>query len=66
MEFKWNPKKTAINIKKHSVSFPDAATVLNDPLAITFDDPAHSLNEQRFITIGYSNKNQLIVLSHTP
>ena len=65
MEFEWNPHKAVINIKKHSVSFSEATTVFNDPLAITFDDPAHSVNEQRFITIGYSNQNQLIVLSHT-
>ena len=65
MQFEWNPNKAVINIKKHNVSFSEAATVFNDPLAMTFDDPAHSVNEQRFITIGYSNRNQLIVLSHT-
>ena len=65
MEFEWNPEKAQINIKKHSVSFADATTVFNDPFAMTFDDPAHSINEQRFITIGYSNQNKLIVLSHT-
>ena len=65
MEFEWNPHKAQINIKKHNISFAEATTVFNDPIAQTFDDPAHSIDEQRFITIGYSSNNKLIVLAHT-
>lgn len=65
MQFEWNPEKAVINLKKHGVSFSEAATVFSDPLAITYDDPAHSITEQRFITVGNSTQNKLIVLSHT-
>ncbi|ACK73400.1 protein of unknown function DUF497 [Gloeothece citriformis PCC 7424] len=65
MEFEWNPEKAAINQKKHGVSFTEAATVFNDPLAITFDDPGHSQEEYRYITIGLSRQENLIVVSHT-
>ena len=42
MRFEWDPKKAAANLKKHVVSFQEAATVFGDPLAITFQDPDHS------------------------
>lgn len=50
---------------KHSVSFQEAATVFGDPLAITYDVPDHSLEEPRFITIGHTNRSQLMIVSHT-
>jgi len=65
MEFEWDPKKSVMNRKKHSVSFYDAATVFADPLAITFHDPDHSSGEHRFLTFGHSKMNQLIVVAHT-
>jgi uncharacterized DUF497 family protein len=65
MEFEWDPKKSEANRKKHGISFPDAATVFADPLAITFSDPDHSLGEQRFLTFGYSKMNLLLVVVHT-
>lgn len=65
MEFEWDPKKAAANEQKHSVTFQEAATVLGDPLAITFDDPDHSVNEQRSITFGLSGNRRLLVVSHT-
>jgi hypothetical protein len=45
MEFAWDPKKAEANKRKPSVSFHEAATVFGDPLAITFADPDHSLDE---------------------
>jgi uncharacterized DUF497 family protein len=65
MQFEWDPDKAAANEKKHGVSFHEAATVFGDPLAITFDDQDHSVNEQRYITFGLSGLNRLIVVSHT-
>jgi hypothetical protein len=65
MEFDWNPEKALINQKKHQVSFVEASTVFNDPLAMTFDDPSHSISEQRYITMGFSDQNRLIVVSYT-
>ena len=64
MEFEWDRKKAAQNLEKHEVSFDEAVTVFHDPLAATFDDPDHSLGEQRFITNGYSSQNRLIVVAH--
>jgi uncharacterized protein len=47
MEFEWDPKKAAANIRKHDVTFQEAATVFGDPLAVTFEDPDHSVIENR-------------------
>ncbi len=65
MEFEWDDKKSAINLKKHGVSFHEAATILGDSLAITFPDPDHSMGEHRYLTFGYSRSNNLIVVVHT-
>ena len=60
-----DPKKAATNLKKHGVSFQEAATVFGDPLAITFQDPDHSKDEERQLTFGLSLQRRLIVVSHT-
>jgi uncharacterized protein len=65
MEFEWDPKKAAANLKKHGVTFQEAATVFGDPLALTFPDPDHSENEERHLTFGLSLQKRLIVVSHT-
>jgi len=65
MEFEWDRDKAAQNLEKHEVSFDEAVTVFHDPLAATFDDPDHSAGEQRFVTVGYSSRNRLIVVAHT-
>ena len=65
MEFEWNPRKAEINLQKHGISFTEAGTVFGDNLAITVQDPDHSLNEDRFITIGWSNRRRLLMVSHT-
>lgn len=54
MVYKWAPAKAEQHLQKHGVSFDEAATVFLDPLALTFDDPDHSADEQLFITIGLS------------
>lgn len=64
MIYEWDPAKAAANLKKHKVSFDEATSVFTDPLALTFDDPDHSLDEKRFITIGTSNKNRVLFLAH--
>jgi len=46
MEFEWDPKKAEVNKRKHDVSFHEAPTVFGDPLAITFTDPDHSIDEE--------------------
>jgi len=64
MQFEWDPAKAARNLAKHGVSFDDASTVFGDPLAGTILDPRHSVEEQRFVTIGYSASGSLVVVIH--
>lgn len=65
MDFEWGPEKAESNLWKHGVSFTEAASVLADPLAVTFFDPDHSGEDDRFISIGTSSDDRLIILSHT-
>lgn len=65
MEFEWDQNKAVKNIAKHGVSFDEAATVFGDPLAVTYFDPDHSDDEDRFLTFGYSRNGVLLVVSHT-
>jgi uncharacterized protein len=64
MQFEWDPSKARQNLKKHGVSFDEAVTAFYDPLSATFDDPDHSLEEQRHVTIGFSSKGRLLVVAH--
>ncbi|MHC5720411.1 MAG: BrnT family toxin, partial [Nostoc sp.] len=63
--YEWNPKKAALNLEKHDVSFQEASTVFNDPLSVTFPDPNHSIRENRYVIIGISGFGQLLVVAHT-
>ncbi len=65
MLFEWDRRKAKSNLKKHDISFQEAATVFGDALAITFDDPDHSVNEHRFLTFGLSRTGKAIIVSHT-
>jgi uncharacterized protein len=65
MEFEWDPQKAEANQQKHGISFHQAATIFGDPLAITFADQDHSLDESRYLTFGLSRFNQLLAVSHT-
>lgn len=65
MKFEWHFQKAIANVEKHEVTFQEAATVFGDPLAITFEDPDHSLEENRHITFGLSIHKRLLVVSHT-
>lgn len=57
MKVEWDENKATSNLSKHKVSFEEAQTVFDDSLAVTIDDPDHSLDERRFITIGESSAN---------
>jgi uncharacterized DUF497 family protein len=63
--FRWDARKAAANRKKHGIDFHEAATVLDDTLSTTFPDYDHSTNESRFLTIGMSNRQRLLVVAHT-
>jgi hypothetical protein len=65
MEFEWDGSKAAANLKKHGVSFEEAKTVFDNPLALIFDDEAHSVYEQREIIIGHSRQNRLLLVCFT-
>ena len=65
MNFEWDEKKAIENQRKHGVSFDDATTVFGDPLAITYLDPLHSVDEDRYLTFGHTSQGRLIVVSHT-
>lgn len=65
MDFEWDPDKAELNLRKHDISFAEAGTVFGDDLAVTVPDPDHSLDEDRFITIGWSNRRRLVMVSHT-
>ncbi len=65
MQFEWDLKKAIKNKRKHGVTFEEASTVFADPLAITFADPNHSFDEDRYLTFGLSRLERLLVVSHT-
>ena len=64
MRFEWNARKAAANLRKHAVSFDEAASVFLDSLSATGDDPDHSLEERRFVTFGISSLGRLLVVAH--
>lgn len=66
MQFEWHRRKEETNQSKHGVTFEDATTVFGDPLALTFDDPDHSGDEERHLTFGISVTGKFLVVSHTP
>ena len=61
MRFQYDPAKAVANLKKHGVSFADAEGVLEDPLALTVQDP-DSEGEARYITIGVGSAGELLVV----
>jgi uncharacterized DUF497 family protein len=65
LEFEWEPDKATKNLRKHNVSFQEAATVFGDETGATVYDPDHSGAEDRFLTIGHSNRGRLLIVSHT-
>lgn len=65
MQFEWDSRKAQHNKRKHGVEFEEASTVFADDLALTFDDPDHSLGERRLITFGTSSLGNTLVVSHT-
>ena len=65
IRFEWDHEKAKRNYKKHRVHFEEAVTVFYDPLSATFDDPDHSIGEARLITIGFSSRGRVLIVSHT-
>jgi uncharacterized DUF497 family protein len=63
--FKWGNRKAESNLRKHDVSFDEAATAFDDPLCVAFSDPDHAVEEDRFILMGESTTGRLLVVSYT-
>lgn len=65
MQFEWDSDKADANLRNHGVLFLEAMTVFQDPLAMTYDDPDHSFEEDRYTTMGTSLAGRLLFISHT-
>ena len=65
MRFEWDKEKAKRKLEKQGVSFHEAVTVLGNPLAVTFNDPDHSIGEYRYLTFGLSRVDRLLDVSHT-
>jgi len=64
LRFEWNNQKAQFNVKKHRVSFDEAATVFYDPLYLEDYDEAHSDQEDRFKIMGMSSNGRLLVITY--
>ena len=58
-------QKASLNLRKHKVSFEEAATALDHPMSATGADPDHSTTEDRYVTFGVSERGRLIVVAYT-
>ena len=65
LTFEWDESKARGNRKKHGVSFEEASTAFSDPLSRTISDPLHSQEEDRFVMLGESHQNRLLVVVFT-
>lgn len=63
--FEWDPAKAKKNLKKHKVSFEKATEIFLDPLQVTILDEKHSINEERWITLGNTKEHKLHLVVHT-
>ena len=64
LRFTWDPHKAVANFRKHGVSFYEAVTAFADPLSITVPDVDHSVSDLRFVLIGQSTREHLLVVVH--
>ena len=65
ISFTWDDAKAEINLKKHGVTFEEAATVFMDAGALEMADPDHSsLQEDRFLIIGFSVQARVLIVCH--
>jgi uncharacterized DUF497 family protein len=58
------PRRPAANLRKHGVSFEEAASVFGDPLARTYEDPNATGEEARELTFGVSSGGRAVVVAH--
>ena len=63
--FEWDANKARTNLRRHKVSFEEAKTLFRDPFLITFPDESHSDTKDRYISIGYSMCERILLVVHT-
>ena len=64
LHFEWDEAKANANLKKHGVGFEEAKAVFLDDHAKWIPDPDHSIDEERFVLLGYSSSLKLLVVCH--
>ena len=65
MKFEWDKNKAEKNLGKHRISFDEAKTIFDDPLYVDFYDVDHSAEEERYLIVGRSNRERLLIVSYT-
>lgn len=63
-EFEWDENKATTNLAKHKISFDEGRTIFTDPFLFTLPDDEHSDNEDRFISIGKSTNEKILLVVH--
>ena len=63
--FTWDAGKATRNLRKHGVSFEEAATVFADPDALEWEDLEHSHKENRFKRLGISSQGRIRILVYS-
>jgi uncharacterized DUF497 family protein len=64
LHFEWDASKARDNLQKHGVSFVEAESVFTDDMARLTADPDHSINEDRFVLLGMSDRLRILVVVH--
>lgn len=59
------PEKAERNLAKHGVTFAEASTAFGDPLSITIPGPRHSIDEERHVLFGMSERDRFLAVVHT-
>ena len=62
MRFEWSDQKNRANFEKHGIWFEEGQTLWSNPDCVEFFDPEHSKNEDRFIRVGYSTNNRILLV----
>lgn len=64
LTFEWHERKARENLRKHGLSFEEAATAFRDPRSLTIHDPDHSKGEERFVFLGKAISGSIVVVVH--
>lgn len=65
MQFEWDRRKAERNRRKHGITFEEAVSVFADPHELMISDPDHSIDEDRFVSVGQSGHGRLLVVGYT-